>query len=130
LFEILAPCGGWIHRAPGLLVSGYPQLAKAAASMPFGMYPSAMADPAPPSAPVDAGEMVNELDLDSMLIGHRPMPMREAVATRFAAAFDVADRKLEAVTNRGNLAPKEAWPSAAGTERFFSKPVVVSGARR
>jgi uncharacterized protein (TIGR03435 family) len=115
LFEILGPLRRLDPSTADALVSAYPQLAKAAAVMPFGMSSSVMPDAALPSepAPDRVAESMDDLDLDSMLVGDRVVPMREALATNFAAAFEIADRLFEADAHGGNAAPKEAWPSAA-----------------
>jgi uncharacterized protein (TIGR03435 family) len=110
LFGVLEPLKALDPALAELLIAAHSQLAKAAKAMPFGMYGDRSAEqPARPD-PHEPREPIEQPDF--IPIGGRLMPMPEALATGFAEAFVVAERKFEDDTGGGNEAPKEAWPSA------------------
>jgi hypothetical protein len=116
LFDVFEPLRELDPAMADSLIAANPQLAKAANAMPFGKYGDR---PVAPPAHTERQAPIEQPDF--MQIGDRLMPMPEALATGFAQAFQIAERKFDDDTGGGNIAPKDAWPSAQEYRKILFK---------
>ena len=116
LFELLGPLR---HLDPDLatsLIATHPQLAKAAAVMPFGSLmfgeePDPPVEPPPPARRRVYGHARTRLGLDS----DRSMPDSVLGDAPFAKALQLLERDAHGL----NGAPKEVWPSTSEFRSVF-----------
>jgi uncharacterized protein (TIGR03435 family) len=110
LFEVLGPLRRLDPQLTDSLLETHPQLAAAAARYPYGheSIDDAVRQRPPASPPPQQAEPYY------FAIGHRLIPISEAIRTGFKEPFDVAMRAyaVDANHERPNDAPQECWPSA------------------
>ncbi len=112
LFEILGPLQRLDPQLAQSLIREHPQLAAAAARYPYGhesLWEAAAwqrDERAVPPTPI--------VQPDVIVVGHRLIPIPDALRTDFKDAFDVAFRvyATDSDAERPNDAPRECWPSA------------------
>ena len=136
LFQILGPLQRLDPQLAQSLVKEHPQLAAAAARYPYGQE---SIEAAVRERDTQAPTTTQTEQPHYILVGHRLIPIPEALSTDFKDAFDAALRAYVADTDpeHPNDAPRECWPSASefrerppSAVRRFSPPWACSSARQ
>ena len=120
LFQILGPLQRLDPQLAQSVITQHPQLAAAAARYPYGQESIEAAlhqrdAQAPATATTEQPHCI--------LVGHRLVPIPEALRTDFKEAFDVALRAYFTDTDpeHPNDAPRECWPSASEFRNILYK---------
>jgi len=119
LFEILGPLRHLDAELAESVTNGYPALASAAARFPYGqdsMHATMSGElPRPPREPVAQPDYID--------VGHRLIPIPEAIRTAFNDAFAFALNLLrdESDPEHFNEAPQECWSSAMEFRKILYK---------